>query len=65
MYFDNLTIAGIFVVSLYGLLPLLFGGEILRVNERDANTRRRAPDRPTRSANESRVRDCPEQPEPC
>lgn len=37
MYFDNLTIAGILVVALYGLLPLLFGREIIRV-EADSET---------------------------
>ena len=65
MYFDNLTIAGILVVSLYGLLPLLFGGEILRVNEHDAKTRSSRRTRPARSASDAAARDCHEQPEPC
>jgi len=38
MYFDNLSLAGIAVVALYGLLPLLFGRETLRVEEDDAET---------------------------
>jgi hypothetical protein len=37
MFFDNLTIAGLVAVSFYALLPLLFGKEILRVEE-DAET---------------------------
>ena len=39
MYFDNLTIAGILVVALYGLLPLLFGREIIRVEEDSGEAR--------------------------
>jgi hypothetical protein len=35
MYIDNLTIAGILVVIPFALLPLLFGREILRVEEDD------------------------------
>lgn len=33
MYFDNLSLAGIAVVALYGLLPFVFGRETLRVEE--------------------------------
>jgi hypothetical protein len=33
MYFDNLTIVGFAVISLYGLLPLAFGKEFLWVKE--------------------------------
>ena len=33
MYFDNLTMAGLLTVALYALLPLLFGREMLRVEE--------------------------------
>lgn len=33
MYFDNLTLAGIAAVTVYGLLPFLFGREMLRVEE--------------------------------
>jgi uncharacterized membrane protein YqiK len=35
MFFDHLTIAGIIVVSLYGLLPVLFGKEFYRVDAED------------------------------
>ena len=35
MFFDHLTFAGIAIVSLYGLLPLLFGKELLRVEEEE------------------------------
>lgn len=40
MYFDNLTIAGIVAVSLYALLPVLFGKEILRVEDDTAESGR-------------------------
>ena len=33
MYFDNLSLAGIAVVAVYGLLPFVFGREMLRVEE--------------------------------
>jgi hypothetical protein len=33
MILDNLSIAGLFVASLYLLLPLLFGKELWRVDE--------------------------------
>jgi hypothetical protein len=33
MYIDHLTLAGIFVASLYLILPLWFGKEVLRVEE--------------------------------
>lgn len=39
MYLDNLTLAGITVVALYGLLPFLFGRETLRVEEDDDDRR--------------------------
>ena len=40
MYIDNLTIAGVVVASLYGLLPLFFGRKLLRVDEDDEDTDR-------------------------
>jgi hypothetical protein len=40
MYVDNLTIAGILVVSFYALLPLLFGREFLRVEDEEADAGR-------------------------
>lgn len=46
MYFDNLTLAGLAVAGLYLLLPLLFGRELLRVEE--AETAGDTPARPTR-----------------
>jgi hypothetical protein len=33
MYFDNLTIAGIVAASLVAFVPLVFGREILRVED--------------------------------
>jgi hypothetical protein len=33
MIFDNLSIAGTFIVSLYGLMPLLFRKELIRVED--------------------------------
>ena len=33
MFFDNLTVAGVAIVSLYGFLPLLFGREFIRVED--------------------------------
>jgi hypothetical protein len=35
MYFDSLTVAGLAAISLYALLPLVFRGEFLWVNEGD------------------------------
>ena len=35
MIFDNLSIAGIVIVSLYGLLPLIFREEMIRVEDED------------------------------
>jgi hypothetical protein len=33
MYIDNLSIAGALIAAAYGLLPLLFGRELLHVTE--------------------------------
>ena len=38
MYFDNLTIAGILMLAPYALLPVLFGRELIRVDEREEET---------------------------
>jgi hypothetical protein len=38
MYIDNLTIAGVLIVSAYALLPLLFGREFFRVEDDEADT---------------------------
>jgi hypothetical protein len=35
MFFDHLSLAGILVVSFYGLLPFLFGKEFFRVDAED------------------------------
>ena len=40
MYIDNLTIAGILAASIYGLLPMLFGREFLRVEDDEGETGR-------------------------
>jgi hypothetical protein len=65
MYFDNLTIAGLLVVSLYGLLPLLFRGEILRVEGDDALDRANVREKPPRDGNRPPIGSRQEQPEPC
>lgn len=52
MYFDNLTITGLLAAGLYLLLPLLFGREILRVEEQEPHPPTVA-DRPTSPAVES------------
>jgi hypothetical protein len=47
MYFDNLTIAGLVTAGLYLLLPLLFGRELVRVEEEsDPSSRSERPASP-------------------
>lgn len=60
MYFDNLTIAGTLAVSLYALLPLLFGKEFLRVHEDDESVALATP-----AASEPVGPGCEGQPQPC
>jgi hypothetical protein len=43
MYIDQLTIAGMLTVGLYALLPLLFGREVIRVDDEAAAEPVRAP----------------------
>ncbi|WP_295883925.1 hypothetical protein [uncultured Thiohalocapsa sp.] len=47
MYFDNLTIAGMLVAGAYALLPVLFGRELWRVREDDAEAAPLPPAAPT------------------
>ena len=44
MILDNLSIAGLFIASLFLLLPLLFGKEFLRVDEAQSQSNPAADD---------------------
>jgi hypothetical protein len=65
MYFDNVTIAGVLAASLYGLLPLLFRGEFLRVNEDLAGRRPALPGMSDFATRRRRPQGRGEQPAPC
>ena len=41
MFIDNLTLSGISVVSLFLLLPLFFGKELLRVKQESKQTQQK------------------------
>jgi hypothetical protein len=64
MYIDNLTIAGILVVASYGLVPLLFRRELLRVTEDLPESGRPRTEAPGGYGPETQVVDCG-RPEPC